>query len=125
MQRLRGFLFFFAFLSLSTPLSAETILPVCFELQEENTILAIATRPGLLFTVIPPNGLDNSQPRFREHEVSVGATLVSRGAQFQEYLELTQVTRDAVTLRRYGHAKGLGEFNQEIQIPLSKKCKRN
>ena len=90
---------------------AEIQVPLCFELAEAGAV-KVRSRDGGWFQVIPPGGLDNQEEYFLEAVVRPGATVKLAGGQFQQYIEILAVERDAVSVKNAGWARFIGEFSR-------------
>ena len=77
---------------------------------------------GERFQVISSGGLDNQSEWFTTQIIGLGDTIVSRGGQYQEYLRIEDIGSRTVWLKRYGFAKGLGKFDEAIEIEISNEC---
>lgn len=95
---------------------AEIPVPLCFE-QTGAGAVRVRSRDGGWFQVIPPGGLDDQQEYFLEAVVRPGATLKLAGVQFQQYIEILAVERDAVSVKNTGWARFIGEFSQIKRFP--------
>jgi hypothetical protein len=91
-------------------------VPLCFEPMEAGA-MRVRSRDGGWFQVIPPGGLDDQEEYFLEAVVRPGATLKLAGGQFQQYIEILTVERDAVLVRNAGWARFIGEFSQVKRFP--------
>jgi hypothetical protein len=115
---LRGFVLF-ALLGLpqSAPAQDTDIpVPLCFEPAEAGAV-RVRSRDGGRFQVIPPGGLDNQTEYFLEADVRPGATVKLAGVQFQQYIEILAVERDAVSVKNVGWARFIGEFSRVRGFP--------
>ncbi|HJX16273.1 MAG TPA: hypothetical protein VJ386_11100 [Candidatus Deferrimicrobiaceae bacterium] len=100
---------------LLVPLSAPAAdlappVPVCFERLPDGTVSAKATGGGR-FQVIPAGGLDNQAVWFQNSVIRRGDTIKAAGAQIQQYVEVEEITPEAVVLKNRGWARGIGEFD--------------
>lgn len=95
---------------------AEIPVPLCFEQAEEGTV-RVRSRDGGWFQVIPPGGLDDQEEYLLEAVVRPGATVKIAGAQFQQYIEILAVERDAVSVKNAGWARFVGEFSRVRSFP--------
>lgn len=95
---------------------ADIPVPLCFEPTEAGAV-RVRSRDGGWFQVIPPGGLDNQEEYFLEAVLRPGATVKLAGGQFQQYIEILAVERDAVSVKNAGWARFLGEFSRERRIP--------
>ena len=95
---------------------AEIQVPLCFEPAEAGAV-KVRSRDGGWFQVIPPGGLDNQEEYFLEAVVRPGATVKLAGVQFQQYIEILAVERDAVSVKNAGWARFIGEFSRVRSFP--------
>ena len=95
---------------------AEIPIPLCFEPAEAGAV-KVRSRDGGWFQVIPPDGLDNQEEYFLEAVVRPGATVKLAGVQFQQYIEVLAVERDAVSVKNAGWARFIGEFSRVRSFP--------
>ncbi len=95
---------------------ADVPVPLCFEQTGEGTV-RVRSRDGGGFQVNPPGGLDDQQEFFLEAVVRPGATVKFAGGQFQQYIEILAVERDAVLVKNAGWARFIGEFSQVKRFP--------
>ena len=112
----------FLIISLKSEVSADMILSLCFERKSPEILKVVAMRKGERFQVIPTGGLDSQIDWFTESNVGQGATILSRGGQYQEYLQLLEIKSNTVVLKRYGFAKRLGEFDEIVKVAISTEC---
>jgi hypothetical protein len=108
-----------AFLSLpqaAAAQGAEIAVPLCFEQAEEGSV-RVRSRDGGWFQVIPPGGLDDQEDYLLEAVVRPGAMVKFAGSQFQQYVEILAVERDAVSVRNAGWARFIGEFSRVRRFP--------
>jgi hypothetical protein len=104
-----------AYVAFLVPLSAPAAdltppVPVCFERLPDGIVSARATDGGR-FQVIPAGGLDNQTVWFRNSVIRRGDTIKAAGVQIQQYVEVQDITPEAVILRNRGWARGIGEFD--------------
>ncbi len=95
---------------------ADIPVPLCFEPTEAGAV-RVRSRDGGWFQVIPPGALDDQQEFFLEAVVRPGATVKLAGGQFQQYIEILAVERDAVSVKNAGWARFVGEFSRMRSIP--------
>src|SRR4030066_1796195 len=100
---------------LLVPLSAPAAdlappVPVCFERLPDGTVSAKAPGGGR-FQVIPAGGLDNQAGWFQHSVIRRGDTIKAAGAQIQQYVEVEEITPEAVVLKNRGWARGIGEVD--------------
>lgn len=91
-------------------------VPLCFEPAEAGAV-KVRSRDGGWFQVIPPGGLDDQEEYLLEEVVRPGATVKLAGGQFQQYIEILAVERDAVSVKNAGWARFIGEFSQMKRFP--------
>ncbi|MGE5849566.1 MAG: hypothetical protein ACM362_05520 [Candidatus Methylomirabilota bacterium] len=91
-------------------------VPLCFESAEAGAV-RVRSQDGGWFQVIPPGGLDNQEEYFLEAVVKPGATVKLAGGQFQQFVEILAVEREAVLVKNAGWARFIGEFSRERSIP--------
>jgi len=95
-----------AYVAFLVPLSAPAAdlappVPVCFERLPDGTVSAKATGGGR-FQVIPAGGLDNQAVWFQNSVIRRGDTIKAAGAQIQQYVEVEEITPEAVVLKNRG-----------------------
>lgn len=95
---------------------ADIPVPLCFEPVESGAV-RVRSRDGGRIQVIPPGGLDNQTEYFLEAVVRPGATVKLAGVQFQQYVKILAVERDAVSVKNAGWARFVGEFSRVRSIP--------
>jgi hypothetical protein len=94
---------------------AEIPVPLCFEPAAAGAV-RVRSRDGGWFQVIPPGGLDDQEEYFLEAVVRPGSTVKLAGGQFQQFVEILAVERDAVMVKNAGWARFIGEFSRVRSI---------
>lgn len=95
--------------------------PFCFDWYAKR--VPAATIPfGGNFQVIPKGGTDNQVKSYSRQPIYVGETLTTKGGQSQDYAEILEIDSYSVKVRHYGFAKGFGNYNNDIKLPILNKC---
>lgn len=100
---------------------AEVHFPLCFERLPSGGVKATSGQRWR-FQVIPDGGLDNQTEYFTEREIKNGETIVLKGGQSQDYIQILELASDRVRIRHYGFARGIGSFDDIKNVSVSERC---